>query len=247
MHFDAEHAIANPQSSRELAWYYSTSVSYLFANAIHPALDLNLQSKDAPVLDYSGGVGNNVIFWASNGIKSVYFGIGMMEYAFVKYRVQRMGLENMVTFLSPHQRNNSWKFDPTSIFSSNTYGTIVAMDVLEHIPRWQETVRYMVQSLRNGGKIIECSPFSTNTAASGTDKDLRVHVGLGKTSMAEAMGPSMRKIDNSRQMNSPKKDECQIVWKKVNFTQNSNTGNSTRPARTPPATASHSTPVMAAQ
>ena len=67
-HFDAEHAIATPQSSRELAWYYSTSVAYLFANAIHPALDLNLQPEDAPVLDYSGGVGNNVILWALNGL-----------------------------------------------------------------------------------------------------------------------------------------------------------------------------------
>ena len=214
-HFEAEHAIADPQSSSELAWYYSTSVAYLFANAIHPALDLGLRPEDAPVLDYSGGVGNNVIFWAQKGIKSVYFGIGMMEYAFAEYRVRRMGLEQMVTFLKPHHKNSSWLFDSRKVLAPNTYGTIVAMDVLEHVPRWQDTVKAMVQSLRDGGQIIECSPFSTNTAESGTDKDLRVHVGQGATSMTQAMGPGMRRIGTLQHINPTKLTACETVWRKL--------------------------------
>ena len=34
-HFEGEHAFWNPQSRSELAWYYATSVDYLFANSLH--------------------------------------------------------------------------------------------------------------------------------------------------------------------------------------------------------------------
>jgi len=94
-------------------------------NAIHPALDFGLTPADGPVLDYrqsnskvssevsfysrlngkmtfekfhSGGAGNNVILLASSGIKCVYFGIGLLEFAFAEYRVRRLGLQNMVIF-----------------------------------------------------------------------------------------------------------------------------------------------------
>lgn len=33
-HYEGEHSFWNPGSVSELAWYYATSIDYLFANAI---------------------------------------------------------------------------------------------------------------------------------------------------------------------------------------------------------------------
>ena len=65
------------------------------------------------MLDFSGGVGNNVIYLASKGIKAQYFGIGMMEYAFAEYRIRKRGYENLVEFKRPYSAATNWKFDPT--------------------------------------------------------------------------------------------------------------------------------------
>ena len=69
-HFEGEHQFWNPETSTELAWYYSTSVNYLFANSAHTLVPIvrELNLTHAPVLDFSGGVGNNVIHLASHGI-----------------------------------------------------------------------------------------------------------------------------------------------------------------------------------
>ena len=90
-HFESEFNFRNPETNSELTWFYSTSINYLFANAIHHSLGaLNSITKaEEPVLDYSGGVGNNVISLALRNISVIYFGIGMMEYAFAEYRIRR--------------------------------------------------------------------------------------------------------------------------------------------------------------
>jgi len=213
-HFEVGHAFADPKSTTELAWFYSTSVDYLFGNAIHPALDFGLTPADGPVLDYSGGVGNNVILLASSGIKCVYFGIGLLEFAFAQYRVRRLGLQNMVHFLKPYDSATGWDFDARKVLRNSSFGTILAIDVLEHIPQWQLTVEALVHSLRPGGRFIEDTPFAADLSTppaplppvtsdvssiasvvgdegAEVDVDLRVHVGRGRMSMAQAMGPSM--------------------------------------------------------
>ena len=55
-------------------------------------------SLDDPVLDYSGGTGNNAIYLAKKGLRVQYFGIGMAEKAFARYRVERNGLQDLVEF-----------------------------------------------------------------------------------------------------------------------------------------------------
>jgi len=58
-HFEGEHMLWNPQSATELAWFYTHSVDYLFANAIHeaPAPTLNFLT---PKVHCSGGNGPTV-------------------------------------------------------------------------------------------------------------------------------------------------------------------------------------------
>jgi SAM-dependent methyltransferase len=198
-HFEGEHAFWNPSTSTELAWYYATSVNYLFANSVHPAgkIDAIAKKEYEPILDYSGGVGNNVLHLASKGIKCKYFGIGMMEADFAGYRVRKRGLEEYVEFLKPFASHTDWKFDPISapLKRDKSLGAIIAMDVLEHIPNYEKVVEAMVDSLRVGGAIVENTPFSELPKGHKEGgADTRVHVSDGGVKMSEAMGPRMKYI-----------------------------------------------------
>lgn len=195
-HFNEEHLFWNPQTESQLAWYYSTSQSYLFANAIHGArtgvLDRLQKGTHEPFLDYSGGVGNSVLYTAMHrGLKSQYFGIGMIEKSFAEFRVAKRGLQDMVTFLSPWSPGSDWKFDPIrALPQDGSVGSIFANDVLEHIPHYHHVVKAMVDSLRLGGVIIEQTPFAADPVKDG-EPDTRIHVHNGGISMKEAMGDRM--------------------------------------------------------
>ena len=205
-HFEGEHNFWNPSSRTELAWYYSSSVSYLFANTVHSAQVIEFDSlawkEHEPVLDYSGGVGNNVIHLAKKGVRTHYFGIGVMEYRFAQYRIQKLGLEHMVTFKQSFCSDTEYKFDPITdpLPGDESLGAILAFDVLEHVPDYHVVVQAMVKSIKVGGVIIESSPFADKV--SQDEEDTRVHLSNGGISMEEAMGQNMKQIRRS-------------VWKKM--------------------------------
>eukprot|EP00923_Selenidium_pygospionis_P010676 GHVN01018662.1.p1 GENE.GHVN01018662.1~~GHVN01018662.1.p1 ORF type:complete len:222 (+),score=20.09 GHVN01018662.1:374-1039(+) len=190
-HFLMEHKWWNPETSTELAWYYASSVNYLFANAIHDVKvkTLHWVTKDnEPVLDYSGGSGTNVLYLASKGIRCIYFGIAQMERAFAEYRFRKRGLlGGLVTISHPWSIETGWSFDPinAALPQDGSLGGILAYDVLEHIPEYHKVVKAMVDSLRIGGIIIEQSPFAR------TECKTCVHLSRGGTSMADAMGYRM--------------------------------------------------------
>jgi hypothetical protein len=193
-HFEGEHLFWNPKTSTELAWYYSTSQNYLFANAVHKVSSSlsNLNKEHEPILDYSGGVGNNVLYLAGKkGLKCQYFGIGMIEKAFAQFRFNKRGLQDMVTVISPWSEATGWKFDPIAgaLPRDGSLGAILAIDVLEHIPMYHVVVNAMVASLKVGGVILENTPFGKD--AGYGDVDTRVHLSNGGVVMAEAMGERM--------------------------------------------------------
>jgi len=200
-HFEGEHLFWNPSSVTELAWFYATSIDYLFSNAIHgvheaPMKEVALKQYE-PVLEYSSGIGNNVLYLAKKGIKVQYFGIGMAEYAFAQYRVWKYSLEDMVEFKKPFSAKTGYTFDPIHgpLPLDSSLGSIVAFDVLEHIPKYHVVVEAMVKSIRVGGIIVENSPFAPDEVEDEKE-DLRVHVSNGGITMTEAMGPKMRMLRN---------------------------------------------------
>ena len=161
-------------------------------------------SLDDPVLDYSGGTGNNAIYLAKKGLRVQYFGIGMAEKAFARYRVERNGLQDLVEFKEPYTRRTGYTFDPINgpLPQDGSLGSILAMDVREHIPNYHKVVEKMVVSIRVGGLIIEHSPFGSEQESSDQgEPDLRVHVSTGGISMEEAMGPRMKKLNSGSYMN----------------------------------------------
>eukprot|EP00281_Chroomonas_sp_CCMP1168_P022490 CAMPEP_0206228512 /NCGR_PEP_ID=MMETSP0047_2-20121206/9208_1 /ASSEMBLY_ACC=CAM_ASM_000192 /TAXON_ID=195065 /ORGANISM="Chroomonas mesostigmatica_cf, Strain CCMP1168" /LENGTH=310 /DNA_ID=CAMNT_0053651759 /DNA_START=92 /DNA_END=1021 /DNA_ORIENTATION=- len=198
-HFEREHRWRQPQSTTELAWYYATSVDYLFANAVHAAITVQVSHADEPVLDFSGGVGNTVIYLAQKGIKVIYFGIGMIEHSFAEYRIHRLNLSSVAQTWRPYSDKTRWKFGPVrSLPQDSSLGAILAFDVLEHIPKYEDTVKAMVRSLRPGGLLAERSPFAHNQVVG---PDLRVHVSDNGVSMKMAMGEEMKKCSTRRGVN----------------------------------------------
>ena len=190
-HFSLEHQFWDPQSPTELRWYYLSSVSYLFANALHlPPVVKYLKRKlvHEPVLDYSAGVGANVIHVAKKGMRAHYFGIGQFEMLFAKYRVAKKGVSHLVSFVEPWV--NGTTLDPIHAITceKEKYGTILLFDVLEHIPNYHLTLAHLIACLRPGGTIIEHSPFDSN----GGPQDIHLKASMP---MAEAMGSSMKSLE----------------------------------------------------
>jgi hypothetical protein len=152
-----------------------------------------VDNRIEPVMDYSGGVGNNVLYLAeTHGLSVQYFGIGLAEYAFSQYRIRSRQLTDKVSFLLPYSSTTEYKFDPVNgpLPRDGSLGAILAIDVLEHIPTYHLVVEAMVDSIRVGGVIAEYSPFSE--VASKNEIADSVHLSNGGVSMINAMGPRMQ-------------------------------------------------------
>lgn len=213
-HFVGEHGWWAPASRRELAFYYRFSVSYLFANAIHcsDVSDFALTPADGPVLEYSGGVGNNVLALASKGIAVSYFGIGEAEAAFARLRVANAGLEHLVEFHRPFVRDAGLKGQPLrfeSIYAvpDRQFGVVLAMDVLEHIPDYHVTLAHLVAVLRPGGVLLENTPFG------GGSGETAIHVRASRPLAQEMARLGMHAVKPRRGTSPHAK-----IWVKGNFT-----------------------------
>lgn len=182
-HFSVEHRFSNPNSSAELALYYRSSIGYLWANAIHPGVDtkdLKLTPEDGPILDYSGGVGSSCLSLALNGIKCIYFGIGLMEFSFARFRARRHKVEHMITFIEPFANDeesgkglifDSFKALKLGKTVDEKLGGVFVFDVFEHIPNYHILAKRLVSLIRDGGKLYEITPFGKDDAS-----DVDIHL-----------------------------------------------------------------------
>jgi hypothetical protein len=121
-HYAAEHAFLNPTTATEMTWHYVSSTAWLFSNAMHCAdvAVLNLTEKDEPVLDFGGGAGNNQLYLASRGIRSTYFGVGVLEAEFVRFRLERRGWSHLVDFIKPRNPQTRWRIDPNQAIPTDS-------------------------------------------------------------------------------------------------------------------------------
>lgn len=208
-HYVAEHAFWNPASSSELAWFYRSSVDYLFGLAWHgvePILRGRGKSHhlqvEAPILEFSPGVGNNGLHLAVNAkVPYLYAGLSLLETGFAQYRAARRGLpKSLFRVLMPYSREG-WQLDPLAALRPGSahhgqIGTILAFDVLEHIPHFERTVAVMVDALRPGGLLVEQSPFE-DLGVDGNGTDTRLHISARGVTMQAAMGPLMRMMGSA--------------------------------------------------
>jgi 2-polyprenyl-3-methyl-5-hydroxy-6-metoxy-1,4-benzoquinol methylase len=152
---------------------------------LHPqesAIINHLEMENGPVLDYSGGVGNTVLGLAAKNISCHYFGIGVQEFAFAEFRVLRRGLQDLVKMVSPYAEvDGEYRFHAYKSIPEASYGAVLAVDVLEHIPDYHVTAKHLAGLLRRGGLFFESLPFDN-----AIDDPLAIHQ-RASVPMAEAL------------------------------------------------------------
>jgi 2-polyprenyl-3-methyl-5-hydroxy-6-metoxy-1,4-benzoquinol methylase len=149
-----------PAELRDDRWFYLSSSTYLFANAVHfhdspRILDevVALLPPDGQVLDFGGGTGNLSLALAARGFHVHYSELSAVQSEFMRYRLQRHGLRERVEIL------DSWAKLPVG-----AYAAVCAFDVLEHLPDLPRVVEEIAASLLDGGLLLDTPTFAVTLA-----------------------------------------------------------------------------------
>ena len=152
---------ALPSRYRQDSWFYTSSRTYLFANAVHvyesPELVdqlVELCPAGGTVLEFGGGSGNLTLALAARGLQVDFLELSALQKDFVRYRVAKHSLEYRVSVL-----------DRWSAPRESSYDLICAFDVFEHLPNVEHVLdTQIVPALKAGGALAERSPFVRNLA-----------------------------------------------------------------------------------
>lgn len=148
-----------PSSPEEIAaWYRRNSCLYiydlanfhLYGKHIRFTLEL-LKLARGRVLDYGAGIGDLALELARRGHAVVYFDLEGDARSFAMWRAKGEGLIN-IDFPAEQRR------------IGGTFETIYALDVLEHLPDPEETLRFLVSKLAPRGRLILTAPFGATEA-----------------------------------------------------------------------------------
>lgn len=155
LNFRGEWFSTNPRI-RDDHWFYLSSKTYLFANAVHfsdgrfasdfvrPLLD-----DGGRVLDFGGGTGELALRLAGEGIPVSFVELNALQRDFVRFRIARHDLGHLIDVLDP------WAPIPQTAFAA-----VTALDVLEHLPDAQAILaEKLLPALTPTGVLIENTPF----------------------------------------------------------------------------------------
>jgi 2-polyprenyl-3-methyl-5-hydroxy-6-metoxy-1,4-benzoquinol methylase len=141
---------------REDRWFYLSSRSYLFANAVHfpdaSFVDRYIAPNvpaDGRVLDFGGGTGELSLRCAARGLHATHVELNALQRDFVRFRVARHDLGDRIVVLDP------WDAVPPGAFDA-----VVAVDVIEHLDDAAGTLaETLLPALAPAGVLVEDSPF----------------------------------------------------------------------------------------
>jgi 2-polyprenyl-3-methyl-5-hydroxy-6-metoxy-1,4-benzoquinol methylase len=146
--------LLTPAENRSDDWFYLSSATYLFGNAVHdprPLLDTLTRccGSNGRVLDFGGGSGNLALALAAAGWSVDYLERSALQKDFVAFRIARHNLGDRLRVL------NVW--DP---LPPESFDLVCAIDVLEHVEDLEALLRdSLLTSVRPGGALAEASPF----------------------------------------------------------------------------------------
>jgi 2-polyprenyl-3-methyl-5-hydroxy-6-metoxy-1,4-benzoquinol methylase len=149
---------ALPSALHNEDWFYLSSRTYLFANAVHDGeavadvLSGHLGAT-SDILDFGGGTGNLALALAARGHRVDFVERSALQKDFVRFRTEKHGFQGGIRVL-----------DQWMPLAPNTYDVVCAIDVLEHLDSLEEILANLLPSIRPGGVLAELSPFVRNTS-----------------------------------------------------------------------------------
>jgi len=176
-----------PVSPAEIEWFYRTAQSYIFTNARHPSWDQLHKVTEGPILDFGGGAAMNTLALLKREFDVIYHDLGTLQTEFATMRCKRHGYEQKCGIPLRDQNFATIKGVRTWHIGDETIATVVAQDVLEHLPDYRPTLLNLIRVLKPGGCILERSPFKPAGRKRGIPMHMEAPVPLRKVMMANGM------------------------------------------------------------
>lgn len=118
-------------------------------------------------LEYGGGLGTMSAFAMRQTSQVDYFDINKKMVDFVNFRISKRGWQMRVL---PVESSPNYHLS-----IKEEYDTICAIDVIEHIPNWQEATTHLLSRLKSGGTLIQHTNFGrTKTHPMHFDSDIEM-------------------------------------------------------------------------
>ena len=148
--FKDEWKFWKPDTDANINWFYMTNRGYLFANAIHilPKEVYDDIGSDSKVLDFGGGAGNFSFSLAKKGCSVEYFDVNVVQKEFVKFVANNESLDIKVL-----------DYGRDFLPDTSDLDSIIALDVLEHIPDYRKYVQRFAKILKDKGLLYVFAPF----------------------------------------------------------------------------------------
>ncbi|MBI4386197.1 MAG: methyltransferase domain-containing protein [Elusimicrobia bacterium] len=117
------------------------------------------------VLDYGGGIGDLTLAFARAGREVVYADMAGRTFDFARWHLRRSGHANISMLDAAEEWDRIWE---------RKYGTIVCVDVIEHVLDPEKVIRKMADSLARDGKLVV-----TGLDSCGPDEKHPMHLKIG--------------------------------------------------------------------
>jgi hypothetical protein len=169
---------ATPTGLRRDGWFYRSSKSYMFGNAVHvPADDwverfVDPHVGDGRICEFGAGTGNLAMYLVARGHRVTVTELNALQRDLMRFRAARHGLGDRLSVLDP------WEPIPAGAFDA-----VIALDVFEHLPNLRAVLDdAILPALTARGALVENSPFVANTA------NPMHHVDFGMVEHLRALG-----------------------------------------------------------
>lgn len=145
-----------PEPIRTDSWFYLSSSTYLFGNAVHDPRPLVTRLSEHTAergrsLEFGGGTGNLAIALLLAGWEPDYLERSALQKDFVAFRIDQHDLRGLRIL-------DAWR-----PLARGIYRLVTAVDVLEHIPDLDQFLReQLIPAIGSGGLLAEASPFIRN-------------------------------------------------------------------------------------
>ncbi len=154
----------NPQTEKEISWFYVSSRSYLFNTATHliPKYIIEDIKINSTVLDFGGGVGNVTITLAKlKKCRVFYFDNNLIQREFIKFVAEKYNFDIKIL---KYNRN----YEPI-ISEDVKVDYVFAFDVFEHIPDYPKYINLLSRVMKTKSKMYIIAPFDNKEPSHMSD------------------------------------------------------------------------------